>query len=317
MRKGENLVSVVLGLVVFFAVLAIQRRWQVAQLEEAASSILATTGVGGGVPSIEGYERLRTYELGNYRAGLYRVSPAPLVFASYRFVIYARSRKPVFTLQSIEASKEPWTALYDFAGRRGLHPSGSRARPVYTRSLTGEGTPGIIIGQYSGGDHCCTMATVVELGKESVRVIGHIEGLDGLPFESLELRRIDPDPAWEILAHRPYQTVCGSRSDAVDVLSVYDYAGQAYTDRTSQFPGFLDDDLRHNLERWEKAPSLQLLQTIAVGYARLGQRNLSDRFLAMNLGRFARELRERNVDPNTCMDDVGGVADRLATSPRE
>ena len=315
MRKGEAIISALLAALIFFAVLAIQRDWQLTRLRNAAWSaeefILTTTGIGGGVPSIGGYERLRTYELGHYRAGFYRASPAPLVFAAYRFVIYDRNNKPVFALQSVEGSKDPWTALYDFAGRHGLHPGGSRARPVYTRSLTSDGIPDIIIGQYSGGDHCCTVATIVELGKESVRVLGRLDGLDGLPFEGLEVRKLDSDPPWEIVAHRPYQTSCGSHFDAADVVSVYDYAEGSYTDRTSEFSAFLDSVLRQDLAKWAKAPSLALLQTITLDYAKLGRRHLGDRFLAMNLGRFLPELRNRNVDPNLCMDNLISLVDRL------
>lgn len=312
MRKGEAIISTLLATVTFFVVLAVQRKWQFSRLKDAASSaeefFLTTTGMGGSTPSIRGYERVRTFELGQYRAGLYRVSPAPLVFAAYRFVIYDSNSKPAFTLQSVEGSRDPWTALYDFAGRHGLRSKGSRARPVYTRTLTGDGTPDVIIGQYSGGDRCCTLATIVELGKQSVRVLGRLDGLDGLPFEGLEVRKLDADPAWEIVAHRPHPTICGPHSDAADVVSVYDYAGGTYTDKTTEFASFLESVLRQNLALWAKAPSLALLQTITLDYARLGQRDRGDRFLAMNLGRF---LRDRSVDPNLCMDDVMNLVDRL------
>ena len=82
MQKGENIVSIALAAVVLLAVLAIQRRWNPASLKDVASSaedfILTTTGIGGQVPDIAGYERLKEFRLGKYRAGLYRATPAPL-----------------------------------------------------------------------------------------------------------------------------------------------------------------------------------------------------------------------------------------------
>lgn len=318
MRKGENIISMVLAALILFTVLAIQRKWQPTNLKDMASSagefILTTAGIRGGIPEIPGYEKVRTYSLDRYRAGFYRVSPAPLVLANYRFVIYNRDNQPVFTAQSLEGSKNPWTVLYDFAGRHGSPLSGSRKRPIYTRSLTGNGAPDIMIGQYSGGDHCCTIATVVELGKESVKVLAHIDGLDGLPFEGLELRRIDPGPDWEIVAHRPYQTACGSHFDGADVLSVYAYTGGIYTDQTTRFTSFLEGVLRQNQEKWAKTPSLQLLQTLAMDYAMLGRRDVANRFFSMNVTPFIPEMRQKNVDPDACLEDVTGLVDRLASS---
>ena len=172
MQKGENIVSIALAAVVLLAVLAVQRRWNPASLKDVASSaedfILTTTGIGGQVPDIAGYERLKDFRLGNYRAGLYRATPAPLVFAPGRFVIYDHADQPVFKLETLEGSKDSWSALYDFTGRHGLPVPGSRGRSSYTRDLTGNGVPDIIVGQYSGGSHCCTVATILELGKDAV-----------------------------------------------------------------------------------------------------------------------------------------------------
>jgi hypothetical protein len=55
--------------------------------------------------------------------------------------------------------------------------------------------------------------------------------------------------------------------------------------------------------------------TITIAYARLAQRNLSDRFPAMHLGTFLPELRNRNVEPNTCMDDVTNVVEGSRVHP--
>ena len=60
------------------------------------------------------------------------------------------------------------------------------------------------------GDHCCTVATILELGKDAVTPIGRIDGIDGLPFEGLEVRKLDKGTNWQCIAHRPYVTACGT-----------------------------------------------------------------------------------------------------------
>lgn len=319
MQKGENIISVALAAVVVLTILTIQRKWQPASFKDVASTaeefILTTAGIRGQIPGIAGFEKVKTFRLDRYRAGLYRLSPAPLLFAPGRFIIYNRDNQPVFRLETLEGSKEAWTAVYDFAGRRGLSVPGSGTRPLYTRNLTGTGEPDMVIGQYSGGDHCCTTATVVELGKESVRTIGRLDKLDGLPFEGLDLRKIDRDPAWEFIAHRPYRTICGSHDDAADVLSVYAHVNGQYIDQTNRYLNFLESVFRQNLLRWsrDRGRSLQLLQTLAVNQAYLGQRDQGKRFFAMNLTQFLPELQKKGVDPNACIEDLAGLVDRLAS----
>jgi hypothetical protein len=317
MQKGESVISVAVAAAVLLAFLVVQRRWQLVSLKEMASSagefILTTTGLRGEAPEIAGYAKVKTFRLGPYRAGLYRASPAPLVFAPGRFAIYDRANKPVFKLETLEGSKEPWTTLYDFAGRNGLSAPGGRTRPDYTRSLAGTPEADIIIGQYSGGEHCCTTATVVELGTDSVKVLGSLSGLDGLPFEGLDVRKVDKDPAWELVAHRAYRTLCGLPADAPDVLAVFDYVNGQYTDQTSKHADYLQTLLRQNLQKWSRPRerSLQLLQTVAVSFAVLGSREEGKRFFAMNLPSVLPALRERGVDPNACIDDMEGLVARL------
>ncbi len=297
-------------------ILLIQRKWQPADLETAASQfILTVTRRHNSIPGIAGYERVRVYDIGFYRAGLFRVSPAPLTLASYRLVIYNQSRQPVFALESLESAKEPWTTLYDFAGQHGIftNPRGHR---VYSRDLTSDGEPDAIIGQYSGGSHCCTIATVIELGKTGVRQLARIDGLDGLPFEGLELRKLNLDTGWQIIAHRPYQTVCGSHFDAADVVSIYTFSGGAFVDRTRYFANFLADSLKENLVRWNRARnrSRHLLQTIAAEYAALGQLDEGNRFFASGMTAFVPELLRDGVDPNACLADVASLVDRIANN---
>ena len=318
MQKGENAISVALAAVILLVFLALHQRWQPSSLKEAATSaeefILSTTGLGGEIPEISGFEKVKTYRLGRYRAALYRASPAPLLFAPGRFFIYDSSNKVVFRLETLEGSKDAWTTLYDFAGRNGLPVPGSRARPGYTRNLTGAADADIVIGQFSGGDHCCTTATVLELGKETVQVLGRIEGLDGLPFEGLDIRKIDKDSDWELIAHRPYRTFCGGHGEAADVLAVYDFMNGRYVDQTGSHAEFFQAVLQENLKKWskEKDRSIQLLQTLALNYATLGQRDEGKRFFAMSLPELLPTLKKKGVDPNACMDDVESLMERMA-----
>jgi hypothetical protein len=317
MQKGENIISIALAAAVVLAVLAVQRRWNPADLKDVATSaedfLLTTTGMRGEVPNIPGYEKLKTYRLERYRAALYRSSPAPLVFAPGRFVIYNRDNQPVFKLETLEGSKDSWTALYDFAGRHGLPVPGSRARPEYTRNLTGNDVLDVIVGQYSGGDHCCTLATVLELGSAAVTVLGRIDGLDGMPFEGLEVRKLDKDASYEFVAHRPYMTACGPHTDAADVVAIFDYVNGRYTDQTARFADYLGNVLHQDLSKWkqEKARTLELLQTIAASYAVLGEKDQGKRFFAMNLNPFLPNLKQRGVDPNACIEALENLLDRL------
>ena len=320
MQKGEYFISVALAIIVVVTVLVIQRKWQPAILKDVATSagefILSATGVGGDVPDITGYEKVKTFLLGNYRAGLYRASPAPSIFAPGRFVLYDRQNQPVFRLETMEGSLEPWTAIYDFAGRHGLSVRGTRS--IYTRELTVDHTPDIIVGQYSGGDHCCTTATVLELGTDAVRTLGRIEGLTGLPFEGLEPRKIGDDPDWEIIGHQANRTGCGSHEDAADVISIYEYNDGRYSDQTRQNAAYLESLIRQRLGKWAQPRnrSLQLLQTLAAAYAQLGQRDEARRFFASNLALFLPDLRKNGIDPNACIEDVEGLVDRLASNPQ-
>jgi len=320
MQTGENIISIALAAVILFSVIAVQRRWNPASLKEVATSaedfILTTAGIAGQPPDIAGYERLKTFRLGNYRAGLYRATPAPLLFASGRLVIYDRQDHPVFSMETLEGSKDPWTALYDFAGRRGLSAPGGRPRPEYTRDLTGNGTPDIIIGQYSGGDHCCTVATVVELGAQAVTAVGRIDGLDGLPFEGLEVRKLNKDSAWECVAHRPYITACGTHADVPDVISVYAVADGQFTDQTSRFGDYFSEVLRQNSTKWrqQKFHTLSLLQTLAVNYAAIGQKEEGKRFFALNLTQFMPNLQNQGTDPNACMESLESLLENVPTA---
>jgi hypothetical protein len=317
MHRGENVISFALAVVVLLTFVAIQRQWNTASLKDIASSaedfILTSAGIRGQVPDLVGYERLKTYRLENYRAALYRRTPASLVFAPGRFVIYNRDDQPVFKLETLEGSKDSWTTVYDFNGRHGLPLPGSHTHPGYTKALTGNGAPDVVIGQYSGGDHCCTVATIVELGSDAVAAVGRIDGLEGLPFEGLEIRNIHKDKSWECVAHRPYMTTCGDQAEPADVLSIYAFVNGQYVDDTGQYADYLASMLRQNLTKWgqEKSLSLGLLQTVAAQFAQLGRKEEGKRFFAMNFNRFLPSLQRRGIDPNVCLDDLESLMGRL------
>lgn len=320
--KGEYAISVVVAAAAVVTVLLAQYRWQMSDLKEMASSaeeyIINKAGLGGRVPDIPGFQTLQTYVLGHYRAGLYRVTPPPLAFALGRFVIYDRDGRPVFSLITLEGSKDPWTALYDFSGHRGLRPPGSRARPSYLRSLAGNGVPDVVVGQYSGGDRCCTIATVIELAKESVRVIGKIEGLKGMPFAGLDLLRAKGERASAIIAHQRPSLLCSSVDDVPDLVSIYAYTGESYKEQTGRFAGYFDAALRDNLAKWshETARSLGLLETLTINYTLAGKKDQAQALLAESLPGFSQDLGKLGLDPKTCQMELQAFLDQLTVVHR-
>ena len=239
-----------------------------------------------------------------------------MIFAQGRLVVYDEANRPVFRLETLEGSKDSWSSLYDFNGRHGLPAPGGKARASYTRELTGNGVADVIVGQYSGGDHCCTVATILELGKDAVTPIGRIDGIDGMPFEGLEVRKLGKGASWQCIAHRPYVTSCGNHYDAADVLAVYAFTGGRFADQTVNFGDFLEDVLRQDLAKWRqgKDRSMGLLQTIAADFAVVGQKEAGERFFALNLTQLMPGLQSHNVDPNVCLEALESLLDRVTVA---
>ncbi|MGH9351618.1 MAG: hypothetical protein ACRD2G_05580 [Terriglobia bacterium] len=323
MEKGESLISIALTALLVLIVLGIQRRWSGALFRNMASSaenfVLKTTGLRESIPDLPGDERVRTFRLGEYAAALYRASPAPLVFAAYHFILFDSRGNALFRTDTLEASSMPWTTLYDFNGRRGLPDRRRGGRAAYTRDLAADGSPDILLGQYSGGDHCCTTVTVIELGQDKIQVIGKITGLDGLPFEGLEIHRLDHNRSWQLVAHRPYRTVCGLHADAADALFVYAYENGKFSDQTQKFQPFLNRVLKDNLTQWNanKGRSLHLLQSLAADYAAVGKPATGEQFVKQNLPAFLPQLGAAGVQPQACLQDVSNLVNSLYAQTRQ
>ncbi|HET9179145.1 MAG TPA: hypothetical protein VFQ24_12375 [Terriglobia bacterium] len=319
MRKGEFIISTMLAALAFLVVLGLQRDWRPSSLEDAATSaewyVLGKAGMHGEYPDIPGFQRISAFPLDRqYRAALYRSNSVSLGFAPGRLVVYNAANQVAYQVDTLEGAREPWTALYDFAGRQGLPVANSRPRPVYLRDLTGDRKPDLVIGLYSGGNRCCTTVNVVQVDKDALKIIGHIDGLKGWPFEGLEIRRIGPGPARELVVHRPQVTACGPAEDAADVISVYSFSGGQYVDDTVKFEDFLQAILKDNLTKWsrEKEPALGLLQTITAQYAELRQPDRAKAFFSQNLSRFLPGMAQQGFDGTDCRDDLNSLVARLA-----
>jgi hypothetical protein len=322
MKRGEIIISLVLSGAVLLLFIMLQQKWQTPSLKEVASSaeqyLLRKTGSQAALPQIPGYERVRVYDIDrDLRGALYRSNAVTLGFAPGRLVIYDRAAQPVFQLPTLEGAREMWTAIYDFNGRQGLPAPNAHPHSLYLRDLSGNGRPDIIIGQYSGGNRCCTTVTLLEPSKESLNQIGRIDGLDGWPFSGLEVRRIGPGPAWDLVVHRPQMTACGGRDEAADSIAIYAYADGQYQDQTSKFGDYLQGVLHTDLARWsrEKSPSPGLLESLAVLYAQLGQPDRAKKFFSENLTHFLPGMKTQGTDPKACLDDVNNLIDSFAKPP--
>jgi hypothetical protein len=320
MHKGETVISAALALVVVLLFIALEQDWQPANLKDVASTaeeyILKATGIRGEPPDIVGYDKVKTYSLPlSYRAALYRSTATSLGLATGRFVTYDRSNHPLLELNTFEGLKDTWTQVYDFAGRNGLPDLSTGGRPVYTRELSGRGNPDLVVGQFSGGDQCCTVITVIELTRDSVQTLGRFEGLEGWPFHGLEIHRIK-GPVWQLIAHRTYGTACGGGSDGADILTVYDIVNGQYVDRTSAFPDYLAGVLRRELAQWtrEKARTVGLLQTITAEYVALGRDAEAQKFFESNSGPFLSQWKAAGASPQSCQQDLGGLAVQVASA---
>ena len=97
------------------------------------------------------------------------------------------------------------------------------------------------------------------------------------------------------------------------MLAIYAFAGGRFQDQTVNFGDYLQEVLRQNLAKWRqgKNRTMDLLQTVAVDYAMVGQKDAGKRFFALNLSQLIPSLQSHNVDPNACLDALQSLVDRL------
>ena len=87
----------------------------------------------------------------------------------------------------------------------------------------------------------------------------------------------------------------------------------SFQDQTVNFGDYLQEVLRQDLAKWrqEKNRTMDLLQTVAVDYAVVGQKEDGKRFFALNLTLLMPTLQSHKVDPNACLDALEGLLDRV------
>ncbi len=298
---------------------AIAHYWRIEKAKESATKATLTLKSGssqGEVPDLEGYSKLQTILLPlNYRAALYRSTVSSLGLATGRFVIFDRAKQPVVKLDTLEGVKDPWTQVYDFAGRNGLPNYATGGYPVYTRQLSGDGKPDLIVGQFSGGNQCCTTATIIELGKTSPQIIGQINDLNGWPFQGLEVRQVK-GPGWQLIAHRLYGTSCGAGTDSADVVRVYSFGASGFADHTSEFEGYLESVLKSEVAQWKqsKMRTIGLLQTITAQYSVLGFSQQAQKFFQSNSSPFDNQWEAAGTNPHDCSADLTSFGTPPASS---
>jgi molybdopterin-guanine dinucleotide biosynthesis protein A len=97
------------------------------------------------------------------------------------------------------------------------------------------------------------------------------------------------------------------------VLAVYAFTGGRFQDQTAEYSDYLQEVLHQNQAKWrqEKNRTMDLLQTLAVDYAVVGQKDEGKRFFALNLDQFIPSLQKRQVDPNSCLESLEGLLDRV------
>jgi hypothetical protein len=97
------------------------------------------------------------------------------------------------------------------------------------------------------------------------------------------------------------------------VLAVYAFANGSFQDLTVNYGDFFQDVLRQDLAKWrqEKNHTMGLLQTVAVDFAVVGQKDAGNRFFALNLNQLMSSLQNHNVDPNACLDSLSALVDSV------
>jgi hypothetical protein len=122
------------------------------------------------------------------------------------------------------------TPVYEMSGHRfyiGICCDGDETKTNATpigMDITGGGQPNLIISEYTGGAHCCSLVHIFEIGTK----FRHIQTLD-LADSCADFKNLDSDPALELPMHDwafAYWNACFAASPAPEVI--FKYSGGQY-----------------------------------------------------------------------------------------
>ena len=311
-KGGGEVLSLILAGLTLGAVLTVQKLYESAPKSSgperaAPESAASSTSAGdSSFPRQKGMVVFEVREIGSYRAAIYRYASPPLIFTQGRFILYDQELTPLFETETLEGSREPWTRLYEFTGSR------RRARTLLAKDLDADGIPEIIVGQYSGGSYCCTTVTVVSLDPSGTRVVGRIEGIYGMPLESIEARDLDRNGIWELIVHLPLATICGPPGKSPHLPVIYTFREGNLVEASESFRNYFQQLLTRRRSHWQKRPnrSLQFLLNIVLNYALLDQKNEGQNFFSQQIDLVHAELGLNGASREACESDIQILLER-------
>ena len=264
------------------------------------------------LPVLDGMEAVKVFDLGSYRAALYRYATPPLVFTQGKFVVYDQRYRAMYETDTLEGTREPWTRLYDFAAR-----GGRGERPVYLQDLNGDGAPEIVLGQFSGGGFCCTTVTVLTLHPSGVEMIGMVENIAGVPLENVHVRDVDRDGVRELLVEVALPPLCGSPRNAPHQPVAYTFPdGEAVEGKAQSDLNYRQIlALRRSLWRRRANRTLHLLLNISVNYALLGDQEDAMDFFDREIGLVKGELEAVGVGQDACREELKDFLKLMGPKP--
>ena len=312
-RGGGAVLSIILAMVTLGFFLGVRKLTELAPPDSNSISTGAGSASDGPptLPVPDGMEAVEVFDLGTYRAVLYRYASPPLVFTQGKFVLYDERYRSLYETDTLEGTREPWTRLYNFAGR------GREGRPVYLWDLNRDGAPEIVLGQFSGGGFCCTTATVLTLHESGIEIIGMVENIAGVPLENVHVRDVDRDGVRELLVELSLPPLCGSprsaphRPVAYTLLDGEAVEGKAQSDL--YYRQILA--LRGSLWRRRANRTLHLLFNISVNYALLGDQEEAMEFFDRQIGQVRGELEAVGFGQDACREELKDFLEQIGPNP--